>query len=80
MNFKLIKMLIYLNSKIKISNFIKFSKKIFMYFCCFYLNKKLFSDAKNTIIIKRISLNQNLFKKIVILKKNVNYLNNMKPL
>ena len=31
------------------------------------------------MIVKKISLNQNLFKKIVILKKNMNYLNNTWP-
>ncbi len=67
-------MLIYLNDRIKIFNFIKFNKKVFMYFYCFYLSKKLFSDTENIMIIK----NQNLFERIVTLKKNMNYLNNIR--
>ncbi len=37
-------------------------------------SKRLFSNAGNTMTVKRTSLNQNLFERMVILKKNVNYL------
>ena len=42
------------------------------------LSEKLFSDTGNTMTVKRTSLNQNLFERIVTLKKNMNYLNNIR--
>jgi len=42
-------------------------------------SERLFSDAGNTMTVKKTSLNQNLFERMVILKKNVNYLDNIWP-
>ena len=42
-------------------------------------SERLFFDAGNTMTVKRTSLNQNLFERIVILKKNVNYIGNIWP-
>src|SRR5437764_8034509 len=43
------------------------------------LSKRLFLDAGNMMTVKRSSLNQNLFERMVVLKKNVHYLGNIWP-
>ena len=42
-------------------------------------SERLFSDAGNTMTVKRTLLNQNLFERMVILKKNMNYIGNIWP-
>ena len=43
------------------------------------VSERLFSDAGNTMTVKRTLLNQNLFERMVILKKNMNYIGNIWP-